>query len=60
MSKLEADSLRAHQRWRSARQSLRLTKQTVQEVERAIEESRALLDRPVYPYDPRTVPKADK
>jgi hypothetical protein len=60
MSKLEASQEKTHHRWRSTRLALRLSKQRIKETQRLIEGSRKLLEQPVYPYDPRTVPKPDK
>ncbi|WP_262270448.1 hypothetical protein [Microvirga yunnanensis] len=58
MSKLQFDQHVWQLRRPLIQESRRRTAQAVEES--AIEESRALLDRPVYPYDPRTVPKTDK
>ncbi|WP_147282436.1 hypothetical protein [Microvirga subterranea] len=44
----------------SARLSLKLTEKTVRDTQRTIEESRRLLDRPVYPYPPRRRPDPGK
>ncbi|WP_150117710.1 hypothetical protein [Microvirga vignae] len=60
MSQLEHNRHRTHLRLRATRRAVRRTKQWVQEAERVLEESRSLLDRPVYPNDPRTAPKLDK
>ncbi len=60
MSRLKVNQDRARQRWRSTQLALRLSQRRIEETKRMLEEARKLLDRPVYPYDPRTVPKPDK
>ena len=60
MSKLEANRHRPRKRPHSVEQSIRLTKQTVQETEHALEVSRELLDQPIYPDRRTPVPKTDE
>jgi hypothetical protein len=51
---------RTHLQYRATKLSLERTKKTVEDTERIVEASRKLLQRPVYPYDPRTAPKSGK
>ncbi|QRM30708.1 hypothetical protein [Microvirga sp. VF16] len=60
MSKLESDRHRTHVRHRSTQLALKLTRRRIEETERVLDESRKLLEQPIYPEDPRTVPKRDQ
>ncbi|WP_201829198.1 hypothetical protein [Microvirga zambiensis] len=60
MSKLQFDKQQMHLRWRTTHLALKLSKKRVEDTKRIIEDSGKLIDRPVYPFDPRTAPKLDK